>query len=246
MLRTTKNMKEKYEKIQDFLFMLIPEKWESIYLYASVSEQNENATSGELFFYYLPKGILKKKPINVYEVPKRFNINEEQYLQIIKELYKCIKSLKQDFIDTEQELWTNLTISISNFKFRVEYHYNDLPITAKEVERRNIIWKYKYLGLGGKNKKERKILDEYFSNEKPNKKEIYETGVYLRTDNNSITFDKENDESREFILYEKDDIEKIIGKTKNKLHSNETDKYLKNKNDNSEIKEKSSRNQIFG
>lgn len=257
MLRTTKNMKEKYEKIQNFLFILIPEKWESIYLYASVSEQKRSKISGELFFYYLPKGILKKKPINVYEVPKRFNINEEQYLQIVAELYKCIKSLKQDFVDTEQELWTNLTISISNFKFRVEYYYNELPITSKEVEIRNIIWKYKYLNIGGENKEERKILDEYFSNEKPNKRELYETGIYLKTDNNSVTFDKENDESRKFILYEKDDIEKIIGKTKNIIHSNNTtnmnkdfkyknEKSNKNEKKNSEIKENHSRNQIFG
>ena len=37
MLRTTKTMKEKYEKIQNYLFALIPEKWEGIYLYASVA-----------------------------------------------------------------------------------------------------------------------------------------------------------------------------------------------------------------
>ncbi len=37
MLRTTKNMREKYERIQSLVFSLIPEKWESIYLYASVN-----------------------------------------------------------------------------------------------------------------------------------------------------------------------------------------------------------------
>ena len=42
MLRTTKSMKEKYEKIQNYIFKLIPEKWEEIYLYASVvSNKNE-------------------------------------------------------------------------------------------------------------------------------------------------------------------------------------------------------------
>ena len=46
-----------------------------------------------LFFYYLPKGILKKRFINVYEVPKRFNINEEQYLKIVEELELIIKIL---------------------------------------------------------------------------------------------------------------------------------------------------------
>ena len=117
MLRTTKNMKEKYESIQNYMFTLIPEKWEEIYLYASVYKEEENSGSGEMFFYYLPKGILKKKYINVYEVPRRFNINEEQYLKIVEELFRCIKSLRQDFIDTEQKVWTNLSISIANLKF---------------------------------------------------------------------------------------------------------------------------------
>ena len=84
MLRTTKNMKEKYEKIQNYLFDLIPEKWDEIYLYASIIDRQEETLTGEMFFYYIPKGILKKKPINVYEVPKRFNINETEYLKIVE------------------------------------------------------------------------------------------------------------------------------------------------------------------
>ena len=57
MLRTTKNMKDKYEKIQTCLFDLIPEKWEEIYLYASVIDDEENVQTGEMYFYYLPKGL---------------------------------------------------------------------------------------------------------------------------------------------------------------------------------------------
>ena len=91
MLRTTKNMREKYEKIQSLLFTLIPEKWDAIYLYASILSNSKNNQTGEMFFYYIPKGILKKKPVNVYEVPDKFNINEEQYLSIVKELYDVIK-----------------------------------------------------------------------------------------------------------------------------------------------------------
>lgn len=209
MLRTTKNMKEKYEKIQNYLFMLIPEKWEEIYLYASVVTGMKNTQSGELFFYYLPKGLLKKKPINVYEVPQRFNINEEQYLKIVEDLYKCIKDLKQDFVDTEQELWTNLTISIANFKFKVEYNYDILPLNEDEVNARHIIWRYKYLKIGGENKNERKILDEYFANSKPTKKESYERGLYLKTENNKVTFDRENSKNpKEFVMYEKESLSK--------------------------------------
>lgn len=192
MLRTTKSMKEKYEQIQNCLFDIIPEKWEDIYLYASVVDINKNLT-GELYFYYLPKGFLKKKLINVYEVPSRFNIDEEQYMTLVKRLYEAIKSLRQDFVDTDQPIWTNLTIIISNCKFRVEYNYDTVKLNEFDTYRRHIIWKYKYLGLGGDIKDERKILDKYFSREymlEP-KKQVYESGIYLKKVNNVIDFDRE-------------------------------------------------------
>ena len=244
MLRTTKTMKEKYEKIQNYLFALIPEKWEGIYLYASVATKPYKDKTGELFFYYVPKGILKKKAINVYEVPQRFNLNEEQYLKIVEELYDCIKSLKQDFIDMEQDLWTNLTITIENLKFRIEYSYDELSMNEENICARNIIWRYKYLKIDGENRKERKILEEYFSNPTPKKREIYETGLYVKTDTNTVAFDKDetNNNNSEFLMYEKDDILNILSRTKNK--NKEKQKHnIEDKRE--EPEEKRSKNQIL-
>ena len=228
MLRTTKNMKEKYESIQNYIFTLIPEKWEEIYLYASVYKDENNAQSGELFFYYLPKGILKRRFINAYEVPKRFNINEEQYLKIVEELFSCIKSLRQDFINTEQDIWTNLSITIANFRFKVEFKYDELPRTEKEIFERNVIWKYKYLKIGGESKEERKILDRYFSKIEPSNRNVYETGLYVKTDNNNIAFDKDDKQAREFVMYEKDEILSKANSIKSKIFSNTV--YAKDRN----------------
>ena len=50
MLRTTKNMKEKYENIQNFIFTLIPEKWEEIYLYASVYKKEHNLSTTSVYW----------------------------------------------------------------------------------------------------------------------------------------------------------------------------------------------------
>ena len=242
-------MKEKYENIQNYIFNLIPEKWEEIYLYASVYKEEKNSQSGELFFYYLPKGILKKRFINVYEVPKRFNINEEQYLKIVEELYTCIKSLRQDFINTEQEVWTNLTISIANFKFKVEFKYGDLPKTEKEIFERNVIWKYKYLKTGGDSKEERKILDNYFYIIQPTNLSIYETGLYVKTENNNIGFDKDDTGAREFVMFEKDEILNKANSIKSKIFSNTI--YAKDKNiskqkeDEEDKFENKSKNQIL-
>ena len=248
MLRTTKNMKEKYEKIQNYLFTLVPEKWDGIYLYASVNQYAKESEKGEMFFYYLPKGILKKKPINVYEVPQRFNINEEQYLKIVEELYTCIKSLQDDFIKTDQELWTNLTISIENNKFKVEFKYDELPTTEKEIYERNVIWCYKYLKVGGESKEEHKILDEYYTSLKPFKKETYETGIYIKSDTNTIAFGKDNNSNIEFVIYEKDDITNMIKNKKKKVHNNKKEKNKKEEKKENEQKNKgksSSKNQIL-
>jgi len=192
MLRTTKNMKDKYEKIQSCLFELIPEKWDEIYLYASVIDRAGNVQTGEMYFYYIPKTtLLKKKPVNVYEVPKRFNINEDEYLKIVDVLYQHIKDLKQDFIDTEQDLWTHLTISIAHSRFKVEYFYDNISEEQYASYVRHIIWRYKYLHLGGEIKEERKILEKYYDSNINEKMEIYQTGLYLKTANNLVGFDKE-------------------------------------------------------
>lgn len=250
MLRTTKNMKEKYESIQNYIFTLIPEKWEEIYLYASVYIDENNSQSGELFFYYLPKGILKRRFINAYEVPKRFNINEEQYLRIVEELFSCIKSLRQDFINTEQDIWTNLSITIANFRFKVEFKYDDLPRTEKEIFERNVIWRYKYLKIGGESKEERKILDRYFSKIEPSNRNVYETGLYVKTDNNNIAFDKDDKQAREFVMYEKDEILSKANSIKSKIFSNtvyakDRNKKLEQEAKKEEQKDRKSKNQIL-
>ena len=245
MLRTTKTIKEKYERIQSILFSLIDN--DKFIFISSVTSFNKKQ-NGEMFFYYIPKGILKKKPINVYEVPQRFNINEEQYLSVVKNLYECIKELKQDFINTDQDLWTNFTITITNINFRIEYNYEQLPTDEKENEKNRMIWRYKYLGIGGERKEEQKILEEYFSRKKTKKDEIYETGLYMKTDNFGIRFDREEDNfHREFIIYEKDndymkDLDKKP-KEKNKIEMKEKKK--KHKEEFEEEEESHIKNQIL-
>ena len=54
MLNHTKKIKEMYEDIQRRIFYMIPEKWEKLYLYASVMDRIDGHKTGELFFYYIP------------------------------------------------------------------------------------------------------------------------------------------------------------------------------------------------
>ena len=131
MLNHTKKIKEIYEEIQKKIYYIIPEKWEKLYLYASVIDMPDKKTTGELFFYYVPKGIFKKKPVNAYEIPSRFNLDETEYLKLVENLYKKIKQLREEFKKNSivDDIWSNITISIHNLKFKVEYDYDDLVNT---------------------------------------------------------------------------------------------------------------------
>ena len=220
---------------------MIPEKWEEIYLYASINQKIRGKKTGELYFYYVPKGILKKKPVNVYEIPQKFNINEEEYLKLVEQLYDCIKSLSQDFIDTEQELWNSLTISIVNYRFKIEFDYDKLPINEEENNKRRILWRYKYLGLGGEKKEERKVLDEYYETKHPRRRtEIYEAGLYLKTANNEVSFDK--DEVKKTPKFEKEEKTNQVQNQKQLKEKSKTEQLKKEDNNK---KNKGGKNQIL-
>lgn len=192
---TTPKMTTLYKEIQKKLFYMIPEKWDKVYLYASVIEGINKLETGEMFFYYFPKGLLKKDPVNVYEVPAKFNINEMEYFKLADELYGIIKELRKAFIDINEKAWSNITISIENFKFIVEYNYEDLANSAYTSYDRHIIWRYKYLktGINTYNRKERKIIMEYLQNIQyaKEKVDIYTEGIYNNPIHNAIHYDRE-------------------------------------------------------
>lgn len=186
-----------FAEIQKKLFYMIPEKWDAIYLYASIIEEPFKKPVGEMYFYYLPKGILKRKPVNVYQIPGMFNIDEESYNEIIQNLYSDIRKLRTVHRETKSELWTNLTISIENFQFKIEYGYEDL---RKNLEfnpyERHIIWRYKNLKLDTSllTKEEKVIIDRYLNSEliqlEKENTDVYVEGIYKQPVHNIIDYEK--------------------------------------------------------
>lgn len=223
-----------YEKIQKALFYMIPEKWDKICLYSSIIEQVNGLQTGEMFFYYYPKSILKKNPINVYEVPIKFNIEESHYMRLADNLYYLIKELRIEFAKAGQKLWSNVTIVISDAKFKVEYHYEDLLNTNYSSFDRHLIWKYKYLNVPIEvfAKKDRNMIETYIE-ELPyqnDKIKVDTISMYQKNVHNVIEFDKKEVEvqkesvkvaktkkvkqTREYGEYQKE--EKIYGKYEHK------------------------------
>lgn len=154
-----------YSELQKQLFYLIPEKWDKIYLYASVEERMPGFETGELFFYYFPKGILKKNPVNVYEIPNKFSLNEDQYIKLVEKLFLLIKKIRSVFQEKNHRLWSNLTIRIEGLKFEIEYNYEDLTLSQYSNEDRHIIWRYNNLNLPYEafTKSEKKIIKRYIN-----------------------------------------------------------------------------------
>lgn len=175
-------IKEIYTSIQKQLFYMIPEKWDKVYLYASVIEHPKKIETGEMFFYYVPKGVLKKNPINVYEIPNKFNINDEEFYKLTDKLYATIKKLRNTQIRLKQKKWYSIVISLANFKFNVEYNYENIGESRFNSYERHIIFRYNYLDLPYScyTKKEKNVIKIYLQEQKNSKedKKIYTEAMY--------------------------------------------------------------------
>lgn len=188
-------LKDIYSNIQKKIFYLIPEKWDRIYLYASVEEKMAGLETGELFFYYFPKGILKKNPVNVYEIPNKFNLNEEEYIKLVENLYNEVKILRNVFKNAGHRLWSNITIRIEELKFEIEYNYENLSKLNFSNIDRHIIWKYNNLKLPIEafSSKEQKIIKKYINETiyfRPDI-EIYKEAIYKKPMKKILDYNRE-------------------------------------------------------
>lgn len=230
-----------YSEIQKKLFYIIPEKWESIFLYTSIIDVPGQKPIGEMYFYYLPKGFIKKKFVNGYEIPGIFNIDEEQYSKLITQVYTLIKNLRECYIKTKKKAWSNVSISIENFQFKAEFDYENLRKFPYGSYERHVIWRYEYLeeDIEALSRKDRKIIEsyqEYRKMHKPPKKDMYIEGVYKLPVKNIIDFEKtlsveeaiaqskENNipkEKKKFPLLKKKEIKEEIEQEENQTFNNQ-------------------------
>ena len=196
-MTTSNGEKVIFTEIQKKLYYMIPEKWDAIYLYASIVEEPFQKPFGEMYFYYLPKGLLKRKAINVYEIPGLFNIDEESYNEIIQGLYSDIRKLRSIHREIKSELWTNITISIENNQLKVEYGYEDLGKNAEfNPYERHIIWRYKHLKDKdeARTREENQIIQRYLDSDlivfERTNNELYVEGTYKQQVSNIIDYER--------------------------------------------------------
>lgn len=183
-----------YNEIQTRLIYLIPEKWESIHLYASIIDSPNQKSVGEMFFYYFPKGILKKKPINCYEIPGLFDIEEDEFLDLINKLFGIIKKLRYSYYKAKKKVWYEVNIKIENSQFKIEYGFTNLAKIAMTSYERHLVWRFENLGIDIKNfdKKEKQIIGNYLENIKPKmkKKLTHIEGIYKLPNKSIIDYER--------------------------------------------------------
>ncbi len=146
-----------YSDIQKQLIYMIPEKWDKIALYATVDKN----MSGELFFYYIPKSIVKEEAVNCYEIPQLFGISESEYLELLTGIYNKIKILKQIYLKEYNKNWTNLTISINEEAFKIVYFYEDIEKYPFNSYERHLIWRRENLDMLPVFRADKKVLERY-------------------------------------------------------------------------------------
>lgn len=194
MVLETNEVKEIYKEIQKKLYYMIPEKWSTVYLYASITDKGYKVPIGEMYFYYFPKGLLKKNPINVYEIPAKFNLDEKQYLKLVKTLYTSIKKLREIYIKEKQPIWTNITISIEKYRFNIEYNYEKLDNKEQSNYERHVIWRYERLGIdiNSFKKEDRRIIEKYLKDSYIQKEKVekYSEPLYKKPLKNSFDYER--------------------------------------------------------
>ena len=184
-------MEEIYHEIQRLIIYMIPEKWKNIKLYASINMNKENypndKNQGELFFYYLPNKLFKKEYINCYEVPSLFDIDQNEYFELITKLYNKILILQT----LDKIPFSNITLTIEENKFKIEKYYNDINDSLFSSYERHIIWRYMYLDIKPVAKKEIEILEKYMeSEEKQEIPKIEELNIGIENNKNIVDYER--------------------------------------------------------
>ncbi len=117
------------------------------------------------------------------------------YSRLVTDLYNEIKSLRQVWFHKNHKKWTNLTISVENYQFKIEYDYQNLKLSQFNSYERHVIWRYLYLKLDLHlfSKKEQQVIKKYVefvaNNQQP-KRDLYMEGIYKQPVKNIVDYEK--------------------------------------------------------
>lgn len=120
------------DKIQDIL----PQEWKKVVFYAEVTDD-----SYEMFYYVFTSE--SNKPIQCYDLPDLYEIDENKIDAIFEELYKPLREERSSLAVEGKEPWTNYTLLLTDDgHFKVDYDFTSLEDGGYNYRKD---WKHKYL-----------------------------------------------------------------------------------------------------
>ncbi len=151
----TEKLEEIYNDLARILDDMIPEDWSEIYLFAQLWESMYT-----MYFFYNTKN--KENPVYIFDIPKNYEIDEDEFDNLRDKMKESFKHLQNEFIKNNQEPWTNLTLIIKETnKLHIDYGYDD--VLAIDPFEQQVIWRYEVLGvdLSSQSNLAKKILEKY-------------------------------------------------------------------------------------
>ena len=130
-----------YQEIANHINEMIPTEWEQVYTMAYINEEG-----GEVSFNFTIPG---RDDLHYYTaIPKEYNVSEKIFSELSFTLYKLFKSLRELFIENNQEPWTSCEFDFNNEgKLNVSFDYIDWKNSGFGQISRDYYYEYKKFGI---------------------------------------------------------------------------------------------------
>ena len=143
-----------YQEIANHINEMIPTEWEQVYTMAYINEEG-----GEVSFNFTIPG---RDDLHYYTaIPKEYNVSEKIFSELSFTLYKLFKSLRELFIENNQEPWTSCEFDFNNEgKLNVSFDYIDWKNSEFGPLARECYYEYKKFGIVPEYEYEREEIKE--------------------------------------------------------------------------------------
>ena len=134
-------LNEMYQEIANHINGMIPIEWEQVYTIAYINDEG-----GEVSFNYTIPG---KDDLHYYTaIPKEHNVSKKLFKELLDELYENFESLRELFIENNQEPWTSCEFDFTNEgKLNVSFDYIDWKNSEFGPLAREYYYEYKKFGI---------------------------------------------------------------------------------------------------
>ena len=126
---------QSFEIIANKIQEVLPQGWKKLVFYAEVA-----IDSYEMFYYVFTSE--SDKPIQCYDLPDLYEIDEDQIDAVFEELYVPLRDEQLALIKEGKQPWTTITLALSeDGTFKVDYDYSSIDDGYEYLKN----WKAKYL-----------------------------------------------------------------------------------------------------